>query len=69
MAEKHAMQIAAHENEFGKLGVLRVPPTEEELEQDFEDRRAKGELFTQQMGVEEQFAKTYGPKQKNEKVS
>lgn len=46
---KHNMHILAHENQYGaKLGELKNPPTQEQLDKDFEDRRANGELFTQQ---------------------
>lgn len=46
---KNADQIAMHEASYGaKLGVLKTQPTQKQLDKDFEDRKAKGELFTQQ---------------------
>lgn len=45
IAEKHAAQIEAHEAKHGKLGVLRIPPTEEQLEKDLQDRREQGFQF------------------------
>lgn len=46
---KHRMQMEAHEAEHGPLGQLAVEPDDQQLQMDFEDRRAKGELFTQKM--------------------
>lgn len=48
MQAKHDVQMAAHQSAHGKLGELQVEPTQEQLDKDLEDRRAKGELFTQQ---------------------
>lgn len=50
MKMKHEHHIMTHEATYGaKLGELRFGPTEEQMEQDFEDRRATGELFSQQL--------------------
>lgn len=49
ISEKNALHIQAHEKAYGaKLGELKNPPTKKQLDKDFADRKAKGELFSQQ---------------------
>ena len=58
--EKNALQIQMHERAYGaKLGELKNPPTKKQLDKDFEDRRAKGELFSQQLDRQTQNQKKH----------
>lgn len=48
MNAKHLRQMATHEHSYGApLGHLKVEPTQEQLDKEYEERRAKGDLFTQ----------------------
>lgn len=49
MDAKHADHIRAHEASYGvKLGEAKHKPDAEQLQQDFEDRKAEGSLLSQQ---------------------
>lgn len=46
MQAKHENHIRAHEASYGaKLGELKNPPTQEQLDADFEERKREGSLF------------------------